>query len=244
MSMEVSSVERAASYQAQVNVQPHSKGDVQGESPAQEQAPPQDGYVRTAGSKRDIRGLYLRPRQGSSQPSVLHEPQKMVEPKTQLSEGALTGQLSLQPVQLRQHTETGMLSSMASLREEQSQTTEQEQGEGAERQSAMQAFAEARAEQLAESRQERLADLRARQEQERAEREQALQAKQTTLDTDRVDWEINMLKQETERLQRQLALASDDTRLSKLLQEHLQQMNLELDRKDTTTYRRQHAVVS
>ena len=62
-----------------------------------------------------------------------------------------------------------------------------------------------------------------------------------TANTDKVDAEIERLKEKKARLQQQLGMAGDDPEQRDKLQKQLQQIEEELKVKDTDYYRRQHA---
>lgn len=67
-------------------------------------------------------------------------------------------------------------------------------------------------------------------------------AEQCTVNTDRVDREIESLRREEEQLQQQLSTAAPEQ--TEALQRRLEQVQRELSQKDNDSYRRQNAVVS
>lgn len=64
----------------------------------------------------------------------------------------------------------------------------------------------------------------------------------TTTDTDKVDREIEELKEKKARLEQEIRTAEDDQK--KRLEQELRQVEAELAQKDNDNYRRQNAVVS
>ena len=64
----------------------------------------------------------------------------------------------------------------------------------------------------------------------------------TTMDTDKVDREIEKLKEKKARLEQEIRTAEDDQK--KRLEQELRQVEAELSQKDNDNYRRQNAVVS
>ena len=64
----------------------------------------------------------------------------------------------------------------------------------------------------------------------------------TTINTDKVDQELRMLKEKREQMEKQLASASPEA--AGALERQLSQIENELRQKDNDTYRRQNAVVS
>lgn len=64
----------------------------------------------------------------------------------------------------------------------------------------------------------------------------------TTTDTDKVDREIEKLKEKKARLEQEIRTAEDDQK--KRLEQELRQVEAELAQKDNDNYRRQNAVVS
>ncbi len=68
-------------------------------------------------------------------------------------------------------------------------------------------------------------------------------AESCTVNTDKVDREIEKLKKKQEELERQINAETDDTKI-KELEKELAQVESELRRKDNDAYRRQHAVFS
>lgn len=62
-----------------------------------------------------------------------------------------------------------------------------------------------------------------------------------TVDTDKVDREIEKLKKKQAELEQQLAGAQDNPQEAEKLQKQLEQVNQELEMKDNDTYRRQHS---
>lgn len=64
----------------------------------------------------------------------------------------------------------------------------------------------------------------------------------TTTDTDKVDREIERLKEKKARLEQEIRTAEDDQK--KRLEQELRQVEAELAQKDNDNYRRQNAVVS
>jgi len=65
-----------------------------------------------------------------------------------------------------------------------------------------------------------------------------------TVNTDQVDREIKMLKEEKKQLEQKIKMMADDEKKVKDLQMKLAQVEGELLQKDNDAYRRQHAVVS
>ncbi|MBR1740505.1 MAG: hypothetical protein IJ733_01295 [Lachnospiraceae bacterium] len=65
----------------------------------------------------------------------------------------------------------------------------------------------------------------------------------TTTNTDRVDKEIERLKEKKQKIEQQIRATEDDTRKA-ALQIQLRQIEMELSEKDNDAYRRQNAVVS
>ncbi len=68
-------------------------------------------------------------------------------------------------------------------------------------------------------------------------------AESCTCNTDKVDREIEKLKKEQEKLERQIDTETDDTKI-KELEKQLAQVERELRQKDNDAYRRQHATSS
>lgn len=76
------------------------------------------------------------------------------------------------------------------------------------------------------------------------EEEPAKEAEQCTTNTDNVDREIEMLKEEKKQIEQQLKAAVGDKEKVKELEKKLAQIEGELSQKDNDTYRRQNAVIS
>ena len=69
-------------------------------------------------------------------------------------------------------------------------------------------------------------------------------AEKCTTNTDKVDREIEKLKEKKQQLEQQIKAASGDEEKVKELEKKLAQVESELSQKDNDTYRRQHAVIS
>ena len=67
---------------------------------------------------------------------------------------------------------------------------------------------------------------------------------EVTANTDKVDREIEKLKEKKQQLEQQIRAASGDEEKTKELEKKLAQVESELSQKDNDTYRRQHAVIS
>lgn len=68
--------------------------------------------------------------------------------------------------------------------------------------------------------------------------------KECTMNTDKVDREIEKLKEEKRQLEQEIRAASGDEEKVKKLKQKLAAIESELSQKDNDTYRRQHAEVS
>ena len=69
-------------------------------------------------------------------------------------------------------------------------------------------------------------------------------AEKCTTNTDKVDREIEKLKEQKQQLEQQIRAASGDEEKVKELKKKLSQIEGELSKKDNDTYRRQHAKIS
>lgn len=69
-------------------------------------------------------------------------------------------------------------------------------------------------------------------------------AKECTTNTDRVDREIEKLKEEKKQLEQQISAAAGDEKKARELEKKLAQVEGELSQKDNDTYRRQNAEIS
>ncbi len=69
-------------------------------------------------------------------------------------------------------------------------------------------------------------------------------AEQCTTNTDKVDREIEKLKEKQKQLKQQIKSASGDEEKVKELEKKLAQVESELNQKDNDTYRRQNAIIS
>ncbi len=69
-------------------------------------------------------------------------------------------------------------------------------------------------------------------------------AEKCTMNTDKVDREIEKLKEQKQQLEQQIRSASGDEEKVKALEKKLSQIEGELSQKDNDTYRRQNAVIT